>query len=91
MRILITGASGAGTTTLGKAVASKMNWSFIDTDDYYWLPTKPQYQEKRDHFSRLFINNSPASRNKIMGIVTIFELDQFKARCPSGKYVNCIL
>jgi uridine kinase len=53
MRILITGAAGAGTTTLGKAVASKMGWNFIDADDYYWLPTKPPYQAQRDHSSRL--------------------------------------
>lgn len=53
MRILITGASGSGTTTLGKAVSSKMGWCFIDTDDYFWLPTKPPYQSQRDPSSRL--------------------------------------
>jgi uridine kinase len=53
MRILITGASGSGTTTLGTALVLKMGWNFIDTDDYYWLPTKPPYQAKRDHSSRL--------------------------------------
>jgi adenylate kinase family enzyme len=38
MRILITGASGCGTTTLGRALADKLRLPFFDVDDYYWLP-----------------------------------------------------
>jgi len=53
MRILITGASGSGTTTLGKSIASKAGWNFVDADDYYWLPTKPPYQSTRGHSERL--------------------------------------
>ena len=53
MRILITGASGSGTTTLGKSIATKMGWNFVDADDYYWLPTKPPYQSKRERSARL--------------------------------------
>jgi len=53
MRILITGASGSGTTTLGQALAAKLRWAFIDVDDYFWLPTKPPYQLRRDPSSRL--------------------------------------
>ena len=53
MRILITGASGSGTTTLGKSIASKTGWNFVDADDYYWLPTKPPYQSKRKRSERL--------------------------------------
>lgn len=48
MRILITGASGSGTTTLGKAVAPRLKWGFIDADDYYWIPTKPPYKIERE-------------------------------------------
>lgn len=53
MRILIIGASGSGTSTLGKTIASEYDWSFCDADDYYWLPTTPPFQEKRDHTARL--------------------------------------
>lgn len=53
MRILVIGASGSGTTTLGKAFSSENGWGFLDADDYYWLPTVPPFQEKRNHERRL--------------------------------------
>ena len=48
MRVLITGASGSGTTTLGEALASTIDGVFFDADDFYWLPTDPPYTEKRN-------------------------------------------
>lgn len=45
-RIHITGASGAGVTTLGKALAKSLSIKFWDADDFYWKPTDPPYQEK---------------------------------------------
>src|SRR5262245_39430635 len=53
MRILITGASGTGTTTLGRALSTQLGMAFFDADDYFWLPTEPAYQEKRDSAARL--------------------------------------
>lgn len=53
MRILILGASGSGTTTLGNALAARLGWVHLDTDSYYWLPTSPPYQQKRDPVERL--------------------------------------
>jgi adenylate kinase family enzyme len=53
MRILVTGASGAGTTTLGRALAAGMDCAFFDADDYYWMPTDPPFQDKRDYAGRL--------------------------------------
>lgn len=53
MRILITGASGSGTTTLGRALAQKLEWAFFDVDDYYWLPSQPPFEHKRDPSLRL--------------------------------------
>ncbi len=47
------GASGSGQTTLGKALANKLAFTFLDADDFYWLPTTPAYQEKRDMESKL--------------------------------------
>jgi adenylate kinase family enzyme len=38
-RIHITGASGAGVTSLGRALADALAIPHHDTDDYFWQPT----------------------------------------------------
>ena len=53
MRLLVTGASGSGTTTLGRALSVRLGSSFLYADDYYWIPTDPPYKEKRDPATRL--------------------------------------
>jgi AAA domain len=53
MLILITGASGSGTTTLGAALANEFGIAHLDADEYYWLPTTPPFTHKRDHAERL--------------------------------------
>lgn len=53
MRVLITGASGSGTTTLAGALAGRLRWTHLDLDDYYWRPTSPPFQAKRDARERL--------------------------------------
>src|SRR5258708_39061978 len=53
MLILITGASGSGTSTLGVALAKELGIAHLDADDYYWLPTAPPFTSKRDHTERL--------------------------------------
>ncbi len=53
MRIHVTGASGAGTTTLGAALARQLGIVHFDTDNYYWLPSDPPYQKSRDAEERL--------------------------------------
>lgn len=45
--IHIYGASGSGTTTLAKHIHNNMGYFFMDTDDYFWLPTNPPYTQKR--------------------------------------------
>ena len=52
-RIHIVGASGAGVTTLGRAVADALAIPHHDTDDSYWLPTDPPYSQTRDIADRL--------------------------------------
>jgi adenylate kinase family enzyme len=47
-RIHLVGASGAGTTTLGAALAKRLGCPHFDTDDYFWLPTVPKFEKKRD-------------------------------------------
>jgi adenylate kinase family enzyme len=51
-RIHILGASGSGTTTLGRALARHLDHPHFDTDDYFWLPTEPPFQHKRDRAER---------------------------------------
>ena len=48
MRVLITGASGSGTSTFGRALALHLGCAFYDTDDYYWLPTERPFQCKQN-------------------------------------------
>src|SRR5258708_39581943 len=49
----ITGASGAGTSTLGRALATATGTVHFDTDDYYWAPVEPKYSVKREVAERL--------------------------------------
>jgi adenylate kinase family enzyme len=51
-RIHILGASGAGTTTLGRALAAHLQYVPVDTDDYFWLLTDPPYTQKRERAIR---------------------------------------
>ncbi len=51
--IHIFGASGSGTTTLGRALAADMGLVHMDTDDYFWLPTDPKFTTKRPVEERL--------------------------------------
>ncbi len=46
MKILIFGASGSGTTTLGKELARRTDFIHLDADDYYWRKTEPPFQQK---------------------------------------------
>ena len=50
--IHITGASGAGTTTLAKAISQKYGHTHLDTDDFFWEKTDPPFVLKRDTESR---------------------------------------
>ena len=52
-RVHITGASGSGTTTLGRALAQRLAVPHFDTDDFFWVPTDPPYRRKRDVADRL--------------------------------------
>lgn len=46
-RLHVFGASGSGTTTFGRAWAARFGHTHLDTDDFYWMPTAPAFQEKR--------------------------------------------
>lgn len=51
--IHIFGASGSGTSTLGAFLSRQLGFRFMDTDDYYWLPTDPFFTAKRPIPERL--------------------------------------
>jgi adenylate kinase family enzyme len=46
-RIHIFGASGSGTSTIGKKVASQLGYDFFDTDYYYFLQTSEPFSVMR--------------------------------------------
>ena len=52
-RLHLTGASGSGTTTLGRALASRWSVPHADADDYFWVPTASPYTVKREVPERL--------------------------------------
>ena len=51
-RIHILGASGSGTTTLGRALARELTCPHFDADDFFWIPTDPPYQHVRGRAER---------------------------------------
>ena len=54
-RIFIFGGSGSGTTTLAKKISRELGYFHLDTDDYFWLPTAPQFTQKRPVEERLLL------------------------------------
>lgn len=61
-RIHILGGSGSGTTTLARAVATRLRCPMFDTDDVYWLATEPPFQAKRPVTIRLRLLEDALSR-----------------------------
>ena len=51
--IHIFGASGSGTTTLGKKISEELGYTFMDSDDYFWMPTDPKFTIKRPQEERI--------------------------------------
>ncbi len=52
-RIHIIGASGSGTSTLGRQLAARLAVPMYDVDDFYWVPSNPPFQQKRAVVERL--------------------------------------
>ena len=52
-RLHVMGASGSGTTTLARTLASSWSVPHADADDYFWVPSDPPYVEKRPVAERL--------------------------------------
>ena len=52
LRVHLLGASGSGTTTLGRALAAKLGCPHLDTDDFFWMRTDPPFQHIRERTER---------------------------------------
>jgi adenylate kinase family enzyme len=52
-RVHVLGASGSGTTTLARALADHWSVPHADADDYFWMPSKPPFLEKRPEADRV--------------------------------------
>lgn len=48
MKIHILGASGSGVTTLGKALAAKIEAPYYDSDDFFWEKSDPPFTVRRN-------------------------------------------
>jgi adenylate kinase family enzyme len=92
-RIHILGASGSGTTTLGRALAERLQYPHFDTDDYFWVPTDPPYTQQRARTERaqllmgdLTAHDSWVVSGSLCGwgdvAITLFELVVFLAIPP---------
>ena len=46
-KIHIFGASGAGTTTIGRLACGILGYTHFDTDDYFWMPTDEPFTLER--------------------------------------------
>ena len=62
--IHIYGASGSGTSTLGRKISEELGYKFMDTDDYFWVPTNPQYSTKRSREERLALMKKDITENE---------------------------
>ncbi len=52
------GASGSGTTTLGHRISEEFGLIHFDTDDFFWEPSNPPYQNVRELSSRQYLLNT---------------------------------
>jgi len=61
--IHILGASGSGTSTLGRALAEQLACNWIDTDNIYWAPTDPPFQIERPYEERVRLMDEAIQAN----------------------------
>lgn len=62
--IHIFGASGSGTTTLARAIHEAFGHTYLDTDNYFWVPTDPPYTTKRTCYERQRLLKIDIAQNK---------------------------
>lgn len=62
--IHIYGASGSGTTTLGKKICEELGFTQMDTDDYFWMPTEPKFTHKRPKKERIELMKNDINKSE---------------------------
>ena len=65
------GASGAGTTTLARAMADHWSVPHANADDYFWVPSDPPYVEKRPEAERVALMESALPSARVVGPVRL--------------------
>ena len=80
------GASGSGTSTLGRFIADRMDCFFMDTDDYYWQPTDPKYTTSRPIPERLELMQRDIAAHK--RVVISGSLVDWGGRAYSAVYAG---
>jgi adenylate kinase family enzyme len=63
VRVHVVGASGSGTTTLGRALATRLGCPHLDTDDFFWLPSQPPFQHIRERAGRQALLGAELTRH----------------------------
>ena len=86
--IHIYGASGSGTSTLGRYLAEQFHYAFLDSDDYFWLPTDPKFTTKRPIAERvpLMRQDIAAAEN---GAVAVF-VEEFTCDRLARRLGRCV-
>ncbi|MDP2310410.1 MAG: adenylate kinase [Pseudomonadota bacterium] len=56
--VLVLGAAGSGTSTLGSRLALRLGWRHVDLDTVLWAPTNPPFTAM----------NPPATRTRLLGL-----------------------
>ncbi len=62
--IHIFGASGSGTTTLGKKICEELGYTLMDTDNYFWIPTEPPFTHKRSKKERIELMKNDINKSE---------------------------
>ncbi|MBU6342335.1 MAG: adenylate kinase [Bacteroidetes bacterium] len=69
MKIHLLGASGSGVSTLGKALASRLQLDYFDSDAYFWAPSEPPFSQRREpsERNRLVMQDLQSSQGWVLG------------------------
>ncbi|WP_054740321.1 P-loop NTPase family protein [Cellulosilyticum ruminicola] len=69
--IHILGASGSGTSTLGRVLEERYQYKHLDTDDYYWLLTNPPFTQAREEKERIALLKRDMAKYKKWVIIRL--------------------
>jgi adenylate kinase family enzyme len=62
--IHIVGASGSGTSTLGQALEREHGYKWLDTDNYFWFPTDPPFNQSRPSKERTALMSAELQKHE---------------------------